>query len=97
KDWVSRGRLSSFPAESDRLADRSGRYQRTRARRESAASTFPKSPRFGDLKKLQPHRTMHLRGFDGRGAAAALHSATDGGFTVSGYFVTASDFAVLML
>jgi hypothetical protein len=49
------------------------------------------------LKKLQPHRTMHLRGFDGRGAAAALHGASDNGFTVSGYFVTPSDFCVLML
>ncbi len=49
------------------------------------------------IKKLQPHRTMHLRGFDGRGAAAALHGASDDGLTVSGYFVTPSDFCVLML
>ncbi len=49
------------------------------------------------VKKLQPHRTMHLRGFDGRGAAAALHGVSDSGFTVSGHFVTPSDFCVLML
>lgn len=40
---------------------------------------------------------MHLRGFDGRGAAATLHGASDSGFTVSGHFVTPSDFCVLML
>ena len=47
--------------------------------------------------KLQPHRTMHLRGFDQRGAAAAMHSASAGGFTVSGVFRDPADFAVLML
>jgi len=40
---------------------------------------------------------MHLRGFDGRGAAAALHSASDTGFTVSGVFRAMDDFCVLML
>jgi len=49
------------------------------------------------VKKLQPHRTIHLRGFDGRGAAAALHGASDSGFIVSGYFGTQSGFAALML
>jgi hypothetical protein len=49
------------------------------------------------IKKLQPQRTMSLRGFDSRGAAAALHGASDSGFTVSGYFVTPSDFCVLTL
>ena len=47
--------------------------------------------------KLQPHRTMHLRGFDRRGAAAAMHGASATGFTVSGVFRDPADFAVLML
>lgn len=50
-----------------------------------------------NLYKLEPHRTMHLRGFDGRGAAAALHSASNSGFTASGVFSSPSDFCVLML
>src|SRR6266568_8651416 len=49
------------------------------------------------ISKLQPHRTMHLRGFDRRGAAAALHHASASGFTVSGVFRDAADFAVLIL
>ncbi len=49
------------------------------------------------LYKLQPDRTIHLRGFDHLGANAALHSATPGGFTVSGVFRDAADFAVLVL
>ena len=49
------------------------------------------------IYKLQPHRTMHLRGFDGRGAAAAMHGASATGFTVSGVFRDPADFAVLML
>lgn len=49
------------------------------------------------IYKLQPHRTMHLRGFDDRGAAAAMHSASATGFTVSGVFRDLADFAVLML
>ena len=35
------------------------------------------------LQKLD-YLTMHLRGFDRRGAAAALHSASATGFTHSG-------------
>ena len=35
------------------------------------------------LQKLD-YLTMHLRGFDRRGAAAALHSASATGFTLSG-------------
>ena len=36
--------------------------------------------------KLQPHRTMHLRGFDGRGAAGAVLSmdVTSVGLTFPG-------------
>lgn len=49
------------------------------------------------IYKLQPDRTLSLRGFDGFGAAAALHSATPTGFTVSGVFRDPADFAVLML
>ncbi|MFN3323410.1 MAG: hypothetical protein ACK5AZ_07940 [Bryobacteraceae bacterium] len=49
------------------------------------------------IYKLQPTRTMHLRGFDRRGAAAAFHSASETGFTVSGVFRDAADFAVLVL
>jgi hypothetical protein len=46
--------------------------------------------------KLQPNRTMQLRGFDAFGAAAAMHSATENAFTVSGVFRDAADFAVLI-
>jgi len=49
------------------------------------------------IQKLQPNRTMHLRGFDDRGAAASLHSTSASGFTVSGVFRDAADFAVLVL
>ena len=49
------------------------------------------------IYKLQPHRTMHLRGFDGRGAAAALWGASDSGFTLSGVFRDPADFCVLIL
>jgi hypothetical protein len=49
------------------------------------------------INKLQPDRTIHLRGFDDRGAGASLHSATPTGFTVSGVFRDPADFAVVML
>jgi hypothetical protein len=49
------------------------------------------------IYKLQPNRTMHLRGFDHFGAAAAMHSAYANGFKVSGVFRDAADFAVLTL
>ncbi|MFB3778828.1 MAG: hypothetical protein ACE141_14515 [Bryobacteraceae bacterium] len=47
--------------------------------------------------KLQPNRTIQLRGFDDLGASAALHSATSSSFKVSGVFRDAADFAVLIL
>lgn len=47
--------------------------------------------------KLQPNRTMQLRGFDSFGAAAAMHQATATSFQVSGVFRDAADFAVLVL
>ena len=49
------------------------------------------------IYKLQPNRTMALRGFDDLGAAAALHSATSNAFKVSGVFRDPADFAVLIL
>ncbi len=49
------------------------------------------------IYKLQPHRTMHLQGFDAYGAAAALWGASESGFNVSGVFRDQGDFAVLVL
>jgi hypothetical protein len=49
------------------------------------------------IYKLQPNRTLALRGFDHLGASAALHSATADSFTVTGSFRDASDFCVLMV
>jgi len=49
------------------------------------------------IAKLQPHRTMHLQGFDGYGASAALWGASDTGFSVSGVFRDQADFAVAVL
>ena len=49
------------------------------------------------IYKLQPDRTIALRGFDGLGAAAALHSARPDSFKVSGIFRDAADFAVVVL
>jgi hypothetical protein len=49
------------------------------------------------IYKLQPDRTVHLRGFDHLGASAAIHSADASGFRVTGNFRDASDFAVVTL
>jgi hypothetical protein len=49
------------------------------------------------IYKLQPHRTMHLQGFDSYGAAAALWGASATGFDLSGVFRDQADFAVLVL
>ena len=49
------------------------------------------------IEKLQPNRTIALRGFDSLGAAAAVHSATATSFQVSGVFRDPADFAVLVL
>lgn len=49
------------------------------------------------IYKLQPNRTVHLRGFDSLGASAAVHSSTANGFQVSGNFRDAADFAVVVL
>ena len=47
------------------------------------------------ILKLQPDRTIYLRGFDGTGAAAALCQASPNGFTVYGVFRDMADFCVL--
>ena len=49
------------------------------------------------ITRLEPHRSIFLRGFDRRGAAAALHSASAGGFTLSGCRSDQADFAVAVL
>lgn len=49
------------------------------------------------LAKLQPHRTMHLQGFDGYGCTASLHSASSDGFTITGQWGEQDDFVVLVL
>jgi len=49
------------------------------------------------IYKLQPHRTMYLRGFDRRGSAASLNNASSTGCKVSGHWSDIADFAVLML
>lgn len=49
------------------------------------------------ISKLQPNRTISLKGFDRRGAAAALHSATATSFKVSGVFRDFADFSVVDL
>ncbi len=49
------------------------------------------------INKLQPDRTIALRGFDTYAAAASIHSASPTGFTVSGTFRDPADFAVAVL
>ena len=49
------------------------------------------------IYKLQPNRTIALRGFDNLGASGAMHSATANSFKVTGNFREAADFCVLML
>jgi len=49
------------------------------------------------IYKLQPNRTLSLRGFDHLGASGALHSATANSFKVTGNFRDASDFCVLIV
>lgn len=49
------------------------------------------------IYKLQPDRTLHLRGFDSFAAAASIHSASPAGFTISGTFRDPADFAVAVL
>ncbi len=49
------------------------------------------------ILKLQPDRTLYLRGFDGFGAAASLCQASPTGFTVYGVFRDMADFCVLVV
>ena len=49
------------------------------------------------FNKLQPDRTVYLRGFNTFAAAASIHSASPAGFTVSGTFRDPADFAVVVL
>jgi hypothetical protein len=49
------------------------------------------------IQKLQPDRTLALRGFDGFASAAAIHHASPDGFTISGTFRDPADFAVAVL
>ncbi len=49
------------------------------------------------ILKLQPNRTLYLRGFDGTGAAASLLQTSASGFTVSGVFRDMADFCVLVI
>ena len=49
------------------------------------------------ISKLEPHRTINLRGFDRRGAAASMHSASASGFSFSGCWSDQADFAVAVL
>jgi len=49
------------------------------------------------IYKLQPNRTIQLRGFDDLGASAAVHAATSDSFKVSGIFRDPADFAVVVL
>src|SRR4051812_29843973 len=60
-------------------------------------SPFSFTSKVEPIYKLQPHRTMHLQGADAYGASAAMHGASDTGFTVSGVFRDPADFAVLVL
>lgn len=49
------------------------------------------------IYKLQPDRTLALRGFDTFASAASIHSASPAGFTISGTFRDPADFAVAVL
>lgn len=49
------------------------------------------------IQKLQPDRTLYLRGFTGVGSAASLYGCSPTGFTTSGVFRDMADFCVLVL
>lgn len=49
------------------------------------------------IYKLQPDRTLSLRGFNSFAAAASIHNATPTGFQISGIFRDPADFAVAVL
>jgi hypothetical protein len=49
------------------------------------------------IHKLQPDRTLYLRGFDTFAAAASINNASPTGFQISGVFRDPADFAVAVL
>jgi hypothetical protein len=49
------------------------------------------------IYKLQPDRTLSLRGFNSFAAAASIHNASPTGFEISGIFRDQADFAVAVL
>src|ERR1700728_1437016 len=49
------------------------------------------------IYKLQPDRTLSLRGFNTFAAAASIHTASPAGFEISGIFRDPADFAVAVL
>src|ERR1700729_3040006 len=49
------------------------------------------------IYKLQPDRTLSLRGFNTFAAAASIHDASPTGFEISGVFRDPADFAVAVL
>src|SRR5580658_7253864 len=49
------------------------------------------------IYKLQPDRTLSLRGFNTFAAAASIHNASPAGFEISGLFRDPADFAVAVL
>src|SRR3954451_3550243 len=49
------------------------------------------------IAKLQPDRTLYLRGFTGVGSAASLYGCRQTRFNVSGVFRDMADFCVLVL
>ncbi len=49
------------------------------------------------IYKLQPNRSMYLRGFSGIDSPASMHSASATGFTISGVFRDPAAFWVLVL
>jgi len=62
---------------------------------DSGRKVTPRMPE--RINKLQPDRTVALRGFDTFAAAASIHNASPTGFTVSGTFRDPADFAVVVL
>ena len=48
------------------------------------------------IVKLQPDRTLYLRGFTGIGSAASLYGCSPIGFNVAGVFRDMADFCVLV-
>src|SRR5882762_474064 len=49
------------------------------------------------ITKFEPHRTLYMRAFDRRGAAAAIHSASATCFTAIGVDRDFADFCVVVL